>query len=188
MRLMPFLEDFSAPPVANTPVPPLGWEDGYAAGFDAAHAQAAQTQTALSAQTAQALADLSFTFAEAQHVVLQQLHPLLQLIAARIVPDILRQTLGAALAEELAAAAAADSTSKIPLRLPPADCPALADIAGRIAGCTLQVIPDPELQSGQALIGGPGRSTAFDTTRLARDLADALNALCAEPPRTLAHG
>ena len=158
------------------------------AGEASVEAQASQQQAAISAATAQALADLSFTFAEAQHVVLQQLHPLLQLVVDRIVPDVLHQTLGAALAEELAAAAATDIGAKIPLRLPPDDCAALSEIAGQIAGCPLQVIPDPDLRPGQALVGGPARSTAFDTTRLARDMADALTALCAEPPRNLAHG
>lgn len=192
MSIMPFLEDFTSAPAPQQadqpPPPPPGWQAGYEAGVDAGRREAHAAQDQLSAATAQSLADLSFSFAAARHVVLQQITPLLQLVADKIVPQILQATLGAALAEELIAAAQHDMARPIPLRLAPVDCAAVADIAAKVAGCALAVTPDPELRPGQALIGGPAQLSAFDSQTLADDLAAALHALCAEPPRSFAHG
>lgn len=186
MSQMSLLEDFDAPP--KTPEGPLpGWEAGYQAGFAEAAAQAAAQQDRLSEDVAQSLADLSFSLTGVEHLVLAQMTPLLRLICDKVVPQVLQDTLGAALAEEMIAAARDDLAPRLELRLPPASCGPVATIARKVAGCAVSITPDPQLRAGQAILATPQGDTAFDMLRLQDDIADAINALCAEPPRKTAH-
>ena len=186
MSRLSLLEDFDAPPPApDGPLP--GWDAGYQAGLAAAAAQTAAAQNRLSDETAQALADLSFSLTGVEQLVLAQLTPLLRLICDKVVPQVLQDTLGVALAEEMIAAARDDLAPRLELRLPPASCAPVAAIARSVAGCAVTVTPDPQLRDGQALLTTPQGDTAFDMLRLHDDIADAITALCAEPPRTSAH-
>ena len=74
-------DDAAAGDVANN-VNGKGYDDGYQAG----RADAAANEAALNAELVQALADASFTYAEAKGEVLRSLAPLLTTIVNKVLP------------------------------------------------------------------------------------------------------
>lgn len=188
MARLAVLESFdtAAPPEPGGPGP--DWLAGHAAGFDEGQAAARAEASALSAETAQRIADLCFGYAEAEAQILARLRPLFRALADRIVPAVLQDTLGVALAEELDAAVVADLARPAVLRVPPEDHAAVGSALAALARAPFVLRADPALGRGQALIETPVQSTAFDCGRLAADVDAALAALCIEPARNPSHG
>ncbi len=187
MARLALLESFdTAAPEAGSPG--ADWQAGHAAGFDAGQAAGRAEASALSAETAQRIADLCFSYAEAEAKILARLRPLFRALADRIVPAVLHDTLGVALAEELDAAVVADLARPAVLRVPPEDHAAVDSALSALARKPFVLRADPALSRGQALIETPTQSTAFDCTRLAADVDAALAALCIEPARNPSHG
>ncbi len=77
------------------------FEKGYQAGWDDAAKSQAEDQRSVTADLAQNLQDLTFTYEEAYAAVLQSLHPLLEQMVATVLPNISQQTLAPRLAELL---------------------------------------------------------------------------------------
>jgi len=77
------------------------FEKGYQAGWDDAAKSQAEDQRSITADLAQNLQDLTFTYEEAYAAVLQSLRPLLEQMIATVLPTISQQTLAPRLAELL---------------------------------------------------------------------------------------
>jgi flagellar assembly protein FliH len=77
------------------------FEKGYQAGWDDAAKSQAEDQRSVTADLAQNLQDLTFTYEEAYAAVLQSLRPLLEQMIATVLPTISQQTLAPRLAELL---------------------------------------------------------------------------------------
>ena len=77
------------------------FEKGYQAGWDDAAKSQAEDQRSVTADLAQNLQDLTFTYEEAYAAVLQSLRPLLEQMVTTVLPTISQQTLAPRLAELL---------------------------------------------------------------------------------------
>jgi len=175
MSLAALYECFdSAPAPAG---PGEDWLAGHAAGLAEGRALALAEADTLRHETARAIADLGLSFAEAQGHVLARLAPLFALLADRVVPRLLHETLGAALLDELATAARADAGAPLALCVAPADAAAVEAVLPLLPGVRVAVRADPRLTPGAALIGHGDGESAFDLDRLGRDIAAALAAL-----------
>lgn len=179
MSLATLFESFDTIPDPDSGPAPPGeeWLAGHAAGLAEGRAQAGAEQVALRAETAQAIADLGLAFAEAQALVLSQLAPLFATLAERIVPRILHETLGAALLDELTVAAQEIAGAPLTLRVAEADRPALEAVLPLIPGTRVEVVTDPRLGPGQALIAVGDTARSLDLDRLGRDISAAMAAL-----------
>lgn len=189
MARLALLESFDATPAADVePAPTADWLAGHAAGLAEGRAAALAEQGMLRAEAAQALADLAFNFREAETVLLARLRPLFRAIADQAVPEILRETLGVALLEELDALAAADLAAGVVLRVAADDAAAVAELLQSVAGHAFVLQPDPRLPPGQVLIDAASGGTALDLARLRDDIAAAIAALSEETARSSEHG
>ena len=79
------------------------FEDGYQAGWDDAARALSESHQKLSADLAQNLGDLAFTFHEARAHVLKGVEPLLRQMVSRILPDVARHALPGLVVEMLQA-------------------------------------------------------------------------------------
>lgn len=179
MSLAALFEHFDTTPATDTgpAQPSADWQAGHEAGLADGVAQAEAAQTALQRQTAEAIADLALTLAEARADTLARLAPLFAALADRIVPRLLRDTLGAALLDELARAAEAALGGPLVLRIAEADHDAVAALLPLIPGTEVTLETDLHLGPGQALIDGGATGTALDIDRLAVATTEALAAL-----------
>lgn len=187
MARLAVLESFDLAPAPVTDGPGEEWLAGHRAGLAEGRVAALAEQAALRAETAEALAELGLTFREAQNHVLARLAPLFRALGERIVPEILRATLGQVLIEELQAAAETDARAPACLRVAPADLVAVTGTLAVLGGAP-EIRADPRLGPGQVLIDRGGADTSFDFNRLSADIAAALAALGDEPERRLRHG
>jgi flagellar assembly protein FliH len=188
MGRMPELEDFD-PPAAAPAGPGAEWLAGYEAGVADGRAQERLEQGAIAAETAQAIADLGFGFAEARAHVMAALGPLFAVLVERLVPDLLRDSFGPRILDHLARAARADAAQPLVLRVGEDDAPALARLVAAQSAVAVTVRPDPRLGAGQAVIEGDASGdTSLDLAALERDITEALAAALPQLERTKRHG
>ncbi|MBW7920956.1 MAG: hypothetical protein H3C51_02525 [Rubellimicrobium sp.] len=177
MSIATLFECFDSAADPGPATPGEDWLAGHAAGLAEGLAQAEAAQDALRHDTARAIADLGLTFAEARADVLARLAPLFATLAERIVPRILDATLGAALLDELTAAAGADSDGPLTLHVAPDDLPAVRAILPLVPGTPATVTADTRLAPGQVLVGRGDAATSLDLARLGSAISDALAAV-----------
>lgn len=125
------------------------FETGYQAGWD--DAVKAQTEDArrITADLAQNLQDLSFTFEEAQAAVMQALRPLLTQMTSAVLPRLAQESLGPRLAGMLDDLVRDQGRCSIEITASPADMPRLSGLlaSGPALGATLT--EDDTLGPGQ---------------------------------------
>lgn len=146
------------------------FEKGYQAGWDDALKAQAEDSRQISADFAQNLRDLSFTYEEAYTAVMDGLRPLLEEMLATVLPEMARQSLGARLAEQLHEIAREHGRRPVEIVAAPADMAALQDLAGVDTSLTLTLSEEPSLAEGQVFL-------RFGECEREIDLADLLQGL-----------
>lgn len=179
MSITALLERFDTAPEPETgPAPPgADWLAGHAEGLAEGREQVLAEQAALRAETAQAIADLGLSLAEAQALVMAQLAPLFAALAEQLVPQLLRETLGAALLDELARAARDAAGKPLRLQVAAADHDAIKAVLPLIPGTRVELETDSRLGPGQVLIGQGDAAHSLDFDRLQADICAALTAI-----------
>lgn len=128
------------------------FEQGYKAGWDDATTALSEDQNRIGAELARSLQSLSFTYHEARGSVLRALTPLLEEIAAKLLPVIAAEALAPMIAERLAPLA--DEATAVPVRIyinPAAREAVTAHLAGHEA-LPVELIEEPTLGEGQAAL------------------------------------
>ncbi len=178
------LEDFTpqAPkPEDKTPVAVeeahlAAYEDGYKAGWDDAAAAEMQARERISADFANSLGELAFTFHEARTHVLQGLAPLLTLMAEKVLPDIVRDGLAKTLSGIVATAAEQAADRPVELVINPDNRAAVDALLAEDPPLPLTVTEDPNLGPGQAYIrAATGRETALDLDAVLAEIHQAVS-------------
>lgn len=176
MSLADLLECFDVTPM--TEGPSAEWLEGHEAGLAEGRAHAMADATHLREEAARAVADLALTFEEARAHVLSDLAPLFAVLAEQVVPQLLHETLAAALLDELNRAAAADADTPLSISVAAEDEAALATILPLVPGAQVTLHPDARLAAGQIIIEGRApAATSLDLARLERETSATLAAL-----------
>jgi len=161
MGISHLLEDFGAyargKPVSLTDVSLEeqrleAFEKGYQAGWDDSSKAAEDDTRRVSSDFAQNLQDLSFTYGEAYSAVLASLRPLLEQISTTILPELMRQTLGAQLVEQVHEMARDLGPQPIELVTAPANATTLESVLGDDPAMPITVIEEPSLGEGQVFV------------------------------------
>lgn len=128
------------------------FETGYQAGWD--DAVKAQTEGArlITADLAQNLQDLRFTYEEAHGAVMQALRPLLMEMTTKVLPRLAQESLGPRLAEMLHELARDQGRLSVEIASSPDDAARLAHLFEADPAVEARLIVDDTLGSGQVYL------------------------------------
>ncbi len=138
------------------------YDEGYAAGWQDAVSEADATETERRAAAEEALRPLHFTHAEARAHALAALLPLVRSMAGTVLPETAQATLGATLAEAVAAVAADTMENPIEVRANAATCSAIAPLTEAMPDLDLRLIEEPSLADGQVIARLDPAATRID--------------------------
>lgn len=161
MSIAHLLEDFGAgtrgAPLAMTDVSLeeerlAAFEKGYQAGWDDAVKAQSEDARRITADLAQNLRDLSFTYEEAHGAVMAALRPLLMEMARTVLPRLAQDSLVPRIAEMLHDQARALGRQPVEIAAAPGDLPRLEQLAGGGKGPDVTLVADDTLAAGQVYL------------------------------------
>ncbi len=125
------------------------FEKGYQAGWDDAVKAQTEDSRHISADMAQNLLDLSFTYQEARSAILDSLAPVLRQMVEVVLPRMARDFLPDRIAEEVTALASELGDHPVQITACSADTPALEALFCRDLPMTVQIETDDTMTDGQ---------------------------------------
>ncbi|MDH3263665.1 MAG: flagellar biosynthesis protein [Paracoccaceae bacterium] len=168
------------------------YEKGYSAGWEDAVAAQSDDQVRIRDDLARNLRDLSFTYWEARAHLLGGLEPLLRGMVDRVLPEIARATLGAAVVAEIKAEAGRLASAPVSLEVSPANRAAVEAALGAEPALPVTLREEPSLADGQVHFRFGGEERALDLEALLGAIralvADFLSASDASDERQVRHG
>ncbi len=187
------LEDFGAalliprstsalPDLAN-PAPPsdelalAAYDKGYAAGWEDASQAASQSHDRLDAAMANNLEDLGFTYHEARAHVMRSLTPLLNGILSKLLPRMIRDSLGSRIMEEIDALAEGAADTPIEIMVHPGDADQLRPIVERITSLPLSLVIESTVPQGQIFLRIGSVEREIDLEGAISNIGQAITAL-----------
>jgi flagellar biosynthesis/type III secretory pathway protein FliH len=184
------LESFDLADEAPRPGPSADWlaghAEGLAQGIAEGVAQAEAEGAHLSRELAAALQDAAFSFAEARAQVLASLGPLVETIAARLLPALAAEAVGPWLRAEVERAARADAAQPVALQVHPSRLEAVR--ACLPPGAAQRLVADPALGPHEARLAFPARESALDLDACLAAIREALAALTEPQDQKARHG
>lgn len=161
MTISHILEDFSGIHV-NDPVQISelsleeqrleAFENGYQAGWDDSAKAQTEDSRKVSADFAQNLRDLTFTYQEAYSAIVQSLRPLMKQMVDAVLPELAQETLGAQLADVMREMAVGSAGGPFKLVTSPANVTALEALLKSYPEFECIVVEDQCLGEGQVCI------------------------------------
>ncbi|MCC5985003.1 MAG: flagellar biosynthesis protein [Rhodobacteraceae bacterium] len=169
------------------------FDEGYAAGWQDAVSEAEAADTQRRAAAEDALRALHFTHAEARAHALAAVLPLVRAMAGTVLPEMAQATLGATVAEAVAALAAETMETPVEVQANAATCAAIAPLIEAVAARDLRLIEEPSLADGQVIARLDPAATRIDidaaVTAVQQAVADYLSTLpAATVTERKAHG
>ncbi len=128
------------------------FEKGYQAGWDDSVKAAADDSRRVSADFAQNLRDLSFTYQEAYSAALNGLKPLLDQMIGTLLPRLARQSLGQQIIEEIEALARQQGPQPVELVTAPENTLTLETILSEKLSMPVTITEEATLGEGQAYL------------------------------------
>ncbi len=186
------LRDFSARgsgPVAAPPGPKApaitrddlekarlqGYEDGYQAGWDDAVRAEKETQARIDAEFARNLQEMGFTFQEARAHVLDSLEPLLVGMVEKVLPDLVAQTLGQSIVDELLQLAAQVADAPIEVVLKPSCRAALEPKLQAATSIPFTLVEENSVAEGQVYLRAGERERHLDFAGAVERIGQSIN-------------
>ena len=161
MSIAHLLEDFGAyasgKPLSMTDVSLEeyrleAFEKGYQAGWDDSAKAQSDTVSHVSADLAQNLQELSFTYQEAYSAVLAALRPLLEQTVQQVLPKLAHQSLGAQVVEQLNDLACGHGRLPVEIVAAPTNLAVLETLSEKELPMPVSVIAEPTLADGQVYL------------------------------------
>ncbi|MFA5581059.1 MAG: flagellar biosynthesis protein [Paracoccaceae bacterium] len=192
------LEDFDAatradPPVTQTPqeieaARIAAYDQGYKAGWDDAASAQADDQSRIDATFSRNLEDLGFTFHEARSHVMRSIGPLLHTIMEKVLPDLIMQTIGQTILEELLPMAENASDTPIEIVISPANRTALETVLQRTTTIPIRIAEETNLTDGQVYLRMGESERQIDLTGTVERISQAIQAVYTLNESALKHG
>lgn len=126
------------------------FEKGYRDGWDDALSAGRDEQTKSKEELVSKLADLSFTYAEAQVAVLKEVNPLFEALLHRLLPGMVGGLLFDTLLDHLRGLAKDKGTLNVLIKVSPFDYNMACDLIHLQDVLTINVLEDVRLERGQA--------------------------------------
>lgn len=180
------LESFDAFEAAQTAVSD-DYEEGFAAGQAEAIAQQDAAQDLLRQEMAQNLADLHFTFAEAQSATLAAFGPLMDAVLEKVLPAISDQAFRSQIMTLISEAAENCGAAALQLTVHPAQFDVVAALALN-GPPKVDVKADPAIAEKAGWVAAANYESCFDLAVFEQDLTHILQAIAPAPARMNADG
>ena len=165
------------------------FETGYSAGWEDAVAAQDGEMRCLADALGQCLADLTFTYAEAQTHVLRALEPLLSDMISKIMPSIAHATLGPIVLEHLRPVGEELARVGVEIVLDPAVRPLVEPHLASAGVMPLRIVEEPALSPGQVFLRFADRETRIDLAAVTEAIGAAVDGYFRfELEGELAHG
>ncbi len=160
----------AATPVSSAAVAPEelekqrleGYEAGYKAGWDDAIRAEEEEQKRIGAEFARNLQDMGFTFHEARSHVMNTLEPLLLGMVEKVLPDLVSQTLGQSIVEELLPLASEAVDTPIEVVAHPACRDMLEPLLANSTALSVTLVEEPSLAEGQVFLRAGSQEKHLD--------------------------
>ena len=164
------------------------YEQGYQAGYDDAAQSANDDQTRISAELSLNLQDLGFTFNEARSHVINSLEPLLLALVEKLLPELVAQSMGQRILEEIVPLAELAADAPIQVIVAPACRAAIEPILNSAKSFPFELIDEPSLGPGQAFLRSGGLEKDIDMQSVISAITEAMSAMEHENARAFVHG
>lgn len=159
------------------------FERGYQAGWDDSIKSQAEESRRITADLAQNLQDLHFTYDEAYGAVMSALRPLFEQITTAVLPRLSAATLGPRLIDILHELARTHGRQPIQIVGAPADMAALEAVVAEVGDASVALAEDDLLASGQVQLRFGAAEHLIDMQEVLRGIEDAISAVFDEDGR-----
>jgi flagellar assembly protein FliH len=164
------------------------YDAGYSAGWEDAAAAQSGDQTRIRADLARNLQGLSFTYQEVRSHILRALHPLMEEIVGRLLPDLARETLAGVVLDRLMPMAERLADAPVTLVMNPAARPAVESLLETATGLPLTIEEEPSLGEGQVYLRFGAEETLIDLDRAVAEITAAVRGFFDLTQKDNAHG
>jgi hypothetical protein len=164
------------------------YEQGYKAGWDDAVRAETDDQSRIGVEFARNLQDLGFTFHEARSHIMKALEPLLTEMVSKVLPQLVSQTLGQTILEELLPMAEAASDAPIQIVVSTASRPAIQHLVDGSLTIPLEIIEEPSLAEGQVYLRMGELEKKIDMDATVEKIGQAIKAVYALNKEAMKHG
>ncbi len=164
------------------------FEQGYSAGWEDCATTREAEDARLRSAVGQSVQQMSFTYHEARHHLLESLHPLVEAMMAKVLPVAARAALPQIVADQ--AQEIARGMTDIPLTVTanPSCIPAINDLMSDRAGLPLNFNADPDLTEGQAYLKFSDGETRIDLDEVIAKISSAIDSYFSANPEETSHG
>lgn len=166
----------------------ISFENGYQAGWEDAAKAIAQEQGQITADLAQNLRDMAFTFQEAHSAVQTALTPLLTATLTKLLPTAAHASLVSHAVTQLTALSHELGGGTCIVTASPAQADWIASMLPDVAGLSVSVQPDPSLTDGQAFLRLGTRERMIDLDATVAEIADVFRGFFASQMEVMKHG
>lgn len=164
------------------------YEQGYKAGWDDAVRSEAEEQSRIGAEFARNLQDLGFTFHEARTHVMKALEPLLSEMVNKVLPELVSETLGQTVLEQLLPMAEDASDTPIEVLVSSQSRAAIQQLIDETLTIPLEIIEEPSLAEGQVFLRMGEQEKKIDMDAAVEKIGQAINSVYALNEEALKHG
>lgn len=187
MTIAHLLEDFgmSTPAVIAPPEIPeelaeeqrlASFEKGYTAGWDDAVTAKDQESNRISAELANSLEDLNFTYHEAQSQLLETLDPMFKVLVSAVLPDAMAASFGHHIVDQLAGMAKGQTDQPMQIVVAPGEGGPVRNLLPENFSVPVTVREDSALSPGQAYLRIGSSECEINCDALLESIQDSIDA------------
>lgn len=164
------------------------FEQGYSAGWEDAFKAQENDQSRITGKLAENLGDLSFTYHEAVSHLMTSVEPVFHSIVNLVLPEIMAQTFGKQIVEQLCDMVRNQVSGPASLIVPVGVGATLTPILARDLTMQVDIVEDKSLEGGRAYIRLGSTEREIDNTALLASIRDALDAFSHQSNKEIRHG
>lgn len=164
------------------------YEQGFKAGWDDATHAEAENQMRIGAEFARNLQDLGFTFHEARSHIMKALEPLLTEMVSKVLPQLVAETIGHTILEEILPLAENASDAPIQMVISPNSLPAVKKILDVSVSVPLEIIEEESLADGQVFLRLGDLEKKIDMDSAVEKIGEAIRSVYTLNEEAMKHG
>lgn len=187
MSITHLLEDFGPATPVEALIPEISeevmeeqrlvsFEKGYSAGWDDAVTAKDQEVTKISASLASSLADLNFTYQEAQSQLIESLDPMFKVLTSAVLPDAMSATFGHHIVDQMTDMAKYQTNQPMSIIVSPGEGEAVRNLLPEAFSTPVQVQEDESLSPGQAYLRVGSSEREINSSALVESINDSIDA------------